>query len=730
MTYNLAHIKSKSFNDYTSSVTLEKINVFFGRNGSGKSALTQWLKAMDPENTKVFDTSYVESNVKTKTTLHGTNIIVGESQIKRTDLIKQTNNIINNLESKSDVQDAIKKDKSQLYKEISEEINKAKQKFEINNFNHKKNTRDDPLNALELWYEEVNGHSDVKSNFSSAQDIQDALTDVSSKIQSLKPILSDISNDEENHLISTLNTIVPKPDSRLTNTLVSWLEQGWKIHNFDSPQVKGIGKCLFCGSQFDVEIAKKEISNSINSEYAELLKYIDKVKDELDTASNQLRVLEQNSIDEELIKQVQNAINYVLSKLADKKETTESQVELDPQIFESIHRLNAEINQSLKTYNDLQRQYLHEKENLNSLAKIYVGRSLRDNSIISECSKSLRQEMKQLEDEQYSLKLSTKFLEHLKRSSSDLRGFRDLVNSTLISIGLDFKLEFNADDSSTFDVLQISSDNKLDIEKLSEGEIRLIAFIQFYFSLFSRYEVNKQACKTIKEINPTIRGLILDDPITSIDSNNRYFMTSIINTLLKELTSKFQNRDISVFIFTHSVYDFHGIAYNCGSVKHLRITKDSFGQSKIEDLGETFKNYNDDYRATFRAVAEFCMTKKEDLTEDVQYIRFGNQCRFLLESHARTNYNIENVTNKAINKIMTVYNIDESDRARVVEMLTIINSLSHGISYSWDDIASISPREIQKAARTIMIILYKKDKAHVVAMTSGISNFAKLVRNW
>lgn len=107
MTYDLVHIKSKSFNDYTSPATLEKINVFFGRNGSGKSALTHWLESIDPENTKVFDTNYVDSNVKTKSTLHGTNIIVGESQIKRVDLIKQTESIIDNLENKSDVQDAI-----------------------------------------------------------------------------------------------------------------------------------------------------------------------------------------------------------------------------------------------------------------------------------------------------------------------------------------------------------------------------------------------------------------------------------------------------------------------------------------------------------------------------------------------------------------------------------------------------------------------------------------------
>lgn len=118
------------------------------------------------------------------------------------------------------------------------------------------------------------------------------------------------------------------------------------------------------------------------------------------------------------------------------------------------------------------------------------------------------------------------------------------------------------------------------------------------------------------------------------------------------------------------------------------------------------------------------------LTEDIHYLRFGNQCRFILESHARSNYNIENVTNNVLDDIMRVYNVDIIYKARISRMLDIINSLSHGISYSWDEVSSISPREIQKAARTVLWMLYQKDSAHVLAMTEGVTGFSKAVNNW
>ena len=126
----LVGIQSKSFNNYTCNEELVKVNIFFGQNGSGKSALSSWVKSQDPEGTRIFDTSYVEANVRQKTSLSGTNIIVGKEQIQRDASINQATKVINNIE-KSDVSQKIDGDKSILYDLMQKEIEKQKKQPDL-----------------------------------------------------------------------------------------------------------------------------------------------------------------------------------------------------------------------------------------------------------------------------------------------------------------------------------------------------------------------------------------------------------------------------------------------------------------------------------------------------------------------------------------------------------------------------------------------------------------------
>lgn len=168
------------------------------------------------------------------------------------------------------------------------------------------------------------------------------------------------------------------------------------------------------------------------------------------------------------------------------------------------------------------------------------------------------------------------------------------------------------------------------------------------------------------------------------------------------------------------------------NVGHFRIVKNEQAESEIEPIEQQqLKNYSDDYRATFSEVANFCCLNSRSLPDTQQYIRYGNQCRFLLETHARSNYNIENVTNKSINSIMDAYEVEARYKNRVSTMLDTINALSHGISYTWDYVSNISASEIQKAARIMIWMLYKKDRQHVTAMAGLNSHNIKTgINNW
>lgn len=60
----IENVSCKSFQNFTSSEDLSDVNIFFGINGSGKTALSQWLKTNYNSITKIFDTDYVSDILK------------------------------------------------------------------------------------------------------------------------------------------------------------------------------------------------------------------------------------------------------------------------------------------------------------------------------------------------------------------------------------------------------------------------------------------------------------------------------------------------------------------------------------------------------------------------------------------------------------------------------------------------------------------------------------------
>lgn len=87
----LNNITEKSFNNYSFNKedAIKQINIFFGSNGSGKSALSKHLqKEYDKNEIKVFNTDYVDKNLKTANNIKGENLIIGSEQIGLSNKIK------------------------------------------------------------------------------------------------------------------------------------------------------------------------------------------------------------------------------------------------------------------------------------------------------------------------------------------------------------------------------------------------------------------------------------------------------------------------------------------------------------------------------------------------------------------------------------------------------------------------------------------------------------------
>lgn len=300
----------------------------------------------------------------------------------------------------------------------------------------------------------------------------------------------------------------------------------------------------------------------------------------------------------------------------------------------------------------------------------------------------------------------------LKTNSSNLKQFSEIVNKRFEILDINIELEPNIETES-YRVIHRVTKERLNLVDLSEGEKRLIGFLHFYYKLFMIAD---------SEMKENIEYIIIDDPITSLDTENRYHLTKIINQFIE--LSKSENKQ--VFVFTHSSFDFHNFAFkgknNTKETSHWYIEKID-GISKVNKLTkEELSNYSDYYRTVFNEVMSFALKGKNKVNKLDNYIKYANKVRFILESHARSHYKIEYATAASATELSNYYDIVKEKIEDIEESLDIINSLSHGISFIDNHYYELSVTEVQDAIRKVIGIIYNKDKQHVSAICSGVLN--------
>ncbi|MDU0420635.1 AAA family ATPase [Staphylococcus simulans] len=358
-------------------------------------------------------------------------------------------------------------------------------------------------------------------------------------------------------------------------------------------------------------------------------------------------------------------------------------------------------------------------ENINSsifeiekVAKSWIGQQLSKNEEAKNEVKLIEDYTNQLKENDKRKIKNNKRIEEIKSVNSDLAPFKKLVEEIFQGLGINVKLVINENEQN-YSLKHSETDEGLSVVDLSEGERRLIAFLHFYYNLFVSVD---------DEIKDEIKYILIDDPITSLDIDNRYFITQIINDFIVKIIQK--NRQL--FLFTHSSLDFHNYGYsqknNKKNVSYWRIAKNDFGNSELEKLtADEMKNFSNYYNDTLKELLDFALKGRQKLSEITNHIQYANKARFVLESHARTHYRIENITTNALERVMENYEISKEYEDKVIQMLSIINSLSHGVSLLDAPINGISIKSVQDSIRVLIGILYKKDKYHIASICNESS---------
>lgn len=703
------YVNSKSFKNEKID-NLGRINCFFGINGSGKSALATFI-AKNSSNPFYFDTNYVENNIlledSNEKLIQGVKLKVGK-QVTIENQINKLKKDIAQAEQDVEVQEKeINKNKDTLFELLSTELKEAQQQFKTKRIHQKVNTKENPVSALDKWINEAD--LDSKAEFNNISEIEKEINEVSDKIRLLNDCFVSISTVDFKNLKNILAKVIIKPNTSLSQTIIKWLEQGMKLHGLSQNSDEERKKCLFCGNEFDINKVTAHILPIISSEYSDAL-------NDLEYAENKINLIISNIKkypDKNLFKNIQNILNYIVSLINQKKKKTDVVLEIgrnQTALFNSEYREAERVQKNYK--NELSSLY-GIKSKTEKYAKNWIGQQLASNTETNDLKLKILKLIDQRNANISEIESLKKNILNLESQQSNLNGFLDICNRLFKNMGLRLKLEL--DDKQNGYLVKEINNIPLKVSDLSEGEKRILGFIEFFYQMRS----------TEREIRSDIDTIVIDDPITSLDVENSYEIIEMINELIKQVIS--QKIETEVFIFTNSSQAFHDIGYNQNRVLRWVIKRDVNGNSHVQKLSsQDFLNRSDYYRQIFNEVAEFAFQSNEELEKENNALFYCNKTRLLIESHAFANYNISNATSNRqnIGLLIEDYNIPKEKESDFKTDLDIINKNSHGFSLIDNSILNNDSNgaRIQNAVRDIIAILYCKDPQHVNCMIGSLIN--------
>ena len=702
----LANISKKSFHNFSFHENLRECNIFFGTNGSGKSSLSNWISE-NHESVKRFDTDYILDNIYTVDSLSGIKLLVGANRIGIEEAIENINNAnLNLVQYNQNIDKRIEDYKNEVFEFMTYNLSEARELFKMTRqINQKRNAKINPIDALKAWENDIIDADFSKINSSDSIELE---------LTNLRKEKSEITFDTNRKIDIILTEIqniftqkIIKPDFQITKDLSEWLKEGLHLHN------DGINECKFCGNHFDYEKVHDGILEKIQSQYSQAVESLERNKILLEGIKDDLFSQPKHIIDDSF-KILNSNISEIINNIEAKIENPSLVI---PYTFEIEANYNNVIGNIKAKIENLDKDILRQEALLGEIEKVaksWVAQKILERYPIDEVSEQLQQyEEQQRANERY-IKENKQWIQEVE-PVGNLRPFADLLNHEFRVIGINIKCQIDGNHY----LLKHGTNPSITISTrdLSEGERRLIGFLHFYYDLYLELE---------KSLKNNVECIILDDPITSLDSDNRYFMTELINTIIKKLTSM----NAQVFILTHSSIDFHNFGYdfNNNSLLKALIYKDEHGNSNIRKV-ESYesKNFSDYYRANFKTIYDFAIISNSKLSTVKNCVRFANMGRLILESHARSNYRLEYATSSAITQLMKFYNISEDKEEEFKGMLDVINSLSHGLSFYDIDINQISPREIRDAIRKLISIMFNYDNNHVIAMI-GLADDSRALR--
>ncbi|WP_100949331.1 ATP-binding protein [Helicobacter pylori] len=642
---------------------LNSINFIYGANGSGKTTISSFLKNLAENGIEdKFANSKIEWHNSESLKIEVYNKQFKEEQFRNSQikgiftLGKKTNEDLENIESKKDL---INKEKEKKIKneESLQNLTQKKEKKEKDFTDscweklYKKNEENfkETLEGFkrkekfkEKILEEFENDKHNKSEIVRLEKLKENIRIVFSKNQTewmpLECNLTDFDSIEnhsiwEQKIVGSGDVVIADLIEKLSNA--DWVALGREY-------IKDNSICPFCQEKTITEEFKKQLESYFDTSYQESADTIKKMKE--DYTNKTAEVLEwldkiaktdqnnlQTKLDTENLKRIietlRSKINGNWQKMLDKGKEMSRSFKLDNNkneidaIKDLIEKANDQIANHNKTIKDIKNQ---KKNCVEQTWKFLVNEFKSDiqeyNKKCCGLEKGINNLKKEISESQEEIKKLENEIRELEKNMVSIKPIVNEINTLLKGYGFtNFSLACTEDEKS-YRIQR--EDGQLVGETLSEGEVTFITFLYYY-------HLTKGSLKE-DDISKN-KVLVIDDPISSLDSNILFIVSVLVKELIKETMEETTNVK-QVIILTHNTYFYKEITLleydlkrHQGKYSFWIIKKDN-DISKIKDYKENpIKN---SYELLWQEV-------KQAKENNISWVSLQNIIRRIIEYYFR-----------------------------------------------------------------------------------------------
>ena len=449
-----------------------------------------------------------------------------------------------------------------------------------------------------------------------------------------------------------------------------WVNQGREYIQSDI--------CPFCQQKTITDNLKTQIDSFFDETYLNDIKLLKSLKQEyydlIQNIINHLNIIETNQkafrktkldIDrfsaylKTLISQNTANNEYLNTKIKEPSRSIElvSIKEQSDLISELIKQANIEINK----HNEIVTNYVTERANLikaiwRHLVEDYKSEIIKFNNAKIGLEKGIENLEKQLKEKQNEYKNLDTEIKELSKNVTSIQPTINEINRLLKSYGF---LNFEIVPATEDGFYQIQrEDGTIAEDTLSEGEITFITFL-YYLQLAkggtSEENVNDE------------RILIIDDPISSLDSNILFVISALIKEIIKNIKEDIGSIK-QIILLTHNVYFHKEVSFIDGRTK--KCNKTHFWILRKQHNTTTVQAFLKENPIQSSYGLLWQELKSEDISS---IITIQNIMRRIIESYFKLlgKYGDDDLINKFDNK-------EEQEICR--SLICWINDGSHGVT--------------------------------------------------